>query len=354
MRFHGLLVATMVLVPVLPQAHLCDNVYRQADKVIIKPEFTNLIIKDEATFKVFVQNNMDRGVAAAGLAATSEAFDATVEPQEMEIPKARSERDRVFYTVTIKLKPGFSSGNYAVNFKLVGRGDEGKEREIAQYTADPGALSRIPPAPSTVPVKAVRRGPVIDGKLDDGVWREAGTFTGFRLENGSPARNQTVGLLVRTAETLYLGLALSDEQIDRVAFGATAAGANADETDRVYLLLNPAPDVFYRLEVDCRGKAKLLKVGMGATPVKAVVKAATRADAAAKTWYLEASLPLRAIGGVKAGEELKLNVVRFRNHDRNGECGSAWAGLPSLGEEPRNFGTVRFMATAPAKGSTAR
>jgi hypothetical protein len=352
MNIRLVLLAALALVPALPQAHLCDNVYRQADKVIIKPEFTNLIIKDEATFKVFVQNNMDRGVESAGLEAESEAFDATVEPHAMELPKAKSERDRVFFTVKIKLKPGFTSGSYKINFRLVGRPETGVGREIARYTADPGALSRIPPAPSTVTVKAVKAGPVVDGKLDDAAWREAGSFTGFRLEDGTPARNQTTGLLVRDRDTLYLGLALSDEAVDRVEKTIAGGTTTDEETDRVYLLLNPSPDVFFRLEVDCRGQATLFKVGLAAKPVKAAVRAATRADAAAKTWFLEAALPLKAVGGLKPGASWKVNVVRFRNHDRNGECGSSWAGLPSLGELPANLGTVRF--TAAAKAPAAR
>lgn len=354
MNIRFALVVVVALLPALPQAHLCDNVYRQADKVIIKPEFTNLIIRDAATFKVFIQNNMDRGVAEAGLDAESEAFDITVEPNAMELPKAKSERDRVFFTVTIKLKPGVTSGNYRINFKLVGRGETGKGREIARYTADPGALAKVPPAPSTVAVRTVKAGPRLDGKLDDTAWREAGTFTGFRLEDGNPARNQTVGLLVRDQANLYLGLALSDEAIDRVAATIGGGPASADETDRVYLLLNPAPDVYWRLEIDCRGQATLFQVGMAATPVQAKVRAVTRVDAVAKTWYLEAVLPLRAVGGLKAGATWKVNVVRFRNHDRNGECGSSWAGLPSLGEVPANFGSVRFLAGAPAKGPAAR
>jgi hypothetical protein len=45
-------------------AHLCDNVFRQADKLIVKPENYNLLVKDKTTFKIFLQNNMDRAIAA--------------------------------------------------------------------------------------------------------------------------------------------------------------------------------------------------------------------------------------------------------------------------------------------------
>ena len=68
-------------------AHLCDNVFRQADKLIVKPETYNLVVKDKTTFKIFLQNNMDRGIADISLIAESPAFDFTIKPQRMAIQK---------------------------------------------------------------------------------------------------------------------------------------------------------------------------------------------------------------------------------------------------------------------------
>lgn len=63
-------------------AHLCDNVWRQADKLVFKPEVTQLVVKDKASFKIHVQSNMDRGIAKnMRLVGKSEAFDVSVEPE---------------------------------------------------------------------------------------------------------------------------------------------------------------------------------------------------------------------------------------------------------------------------------
>ena len=62
-------------------ALLSDNVFRQADKLIVKPETYNLVVKDKTTFKIFLQNNMDRGIADISLIAESPVFDFTIKPE---------------------------------------------------------------------------------------------------------------------------------------------------------------------------------------------------------------------------------------------------------------------------------
>ena len=57
---------------------MSDNVFRQADKLIVKPETYNLVVKDKTTFKIFLQNNMDRGIADISLIAESPVFDFTI------------------------------------------------------------------------------------------------------------------------------------------------------------------------------------------------------------------------------------------------------------------------------------
>ena len=87
--------------------HLCDNVFRQADKLIVKPETYNIVVKDKTTFKIFLQNNMDRGIAEIKLIPESSAFDFSVTLAKMKIPKDK----RVFFEVTMSTKKATKTGN---------------------------------------------------------------------------------------------------------------------------------------------------------------------------------------------------------------------------------------------------
>ena len=80
------LLSALLLAAGSAEAHLCDNVFRQADKLIINPETQNIIVKDSCKFKIFLQNNMDRGIAQIRMAANSRAFDISITPEQMNIP----------------------------------------------------------------------------------------------------------------------------------------------------------------------------------------------------------------------------------------------------------------------------
>ena len=302
-------------------AHLCDNVYRQADKVIIKPEFTNLIVKDDATFKVFIQNNMDRGVQTAGLEGESDAFNIKVTPHAMEIPKARSEKDRVSFDVAITLKPGYKSGNYRINFKLVGRGD-GEGKEIARYSVEAGDKAAMVASGQAVSMKKCSApAPNVDGVMNDPCWREAASFTNFIREDGSAAPGQTVGLVTTDGSNLYVGLVLN---------AASAAG-----NDRLVFAIAGTEGGTQKIEVRPRGKAKV--TAKGGKPV--TVTASSKLDKKAKTWTVEMSVPLNKLSAGTAGE-WKMNVVRFQGTGKKGA--SAWTGKPSSAEKLEAYGTLKL------------
>jgi len=325
-------VAAMLLVTVLTagtaMGHLCDNVYRQADKVIIKPEFTNLIVKDNSTFKVFIQNNMDRGVVAAGLEGDSEAFEVKVTPHEMEIPKAKSEKDRVSFEVAISLKPGYKSGNYRINFKLVGRG-EGEGKEIARYSVEAGGESTggqsamVSSGQSVSMRKCGAAAPVVDGVMDDPCWREAASFTNFIREDGSAAPGQTVGLVTTDGTSLFVGLVLNE---------TTKAG-----TDRLVFAIAGAEGGTQVIEVRPKGKAKVTAKG----GKRVAVVASSKVDKKAKTWTVEMSVPLEKLVAAPGGE-WKMNVVRYQGSGTKGA--SAWTGKPSAAGKLKAFGTLKLAS----------
>lgn len=344
--------AALLMLPGAPKAHLCDNVYRQADKVIIKPEFTNLIVKDEVTFKMFIQNNMDRGVAEAGLEGDSEAFDVAVTPYKMEIPKAKSEKDRVSFDVNLKLKAGYSSGSYRVNFKLVGRGSEGRGREIARFTVEPdGKGVAVPAAPALTVKRCSAQAPKLDGVLDDAVWKQAASFTGFRTENGGLAANQTVGLVSFDGRNLYVAAVLTEEEVEKVKESA-AGDAQEGDLDRVGINLIPKSGVLHGFVINARGVSEVcrLKPGDGKPVVcETEMRTAVGFDGKRKTWTIEAAIPFKDLGvkRIGNGETWKLNVVRFRMTDTKGEYRSCWAGVPSRHDDPDGMGKLKFETARP-------
>ena len=127
------------------QAHLCDNVFRQADKLIVKPEMYNIVVKDKATFKIFLQNNMDRGIADIRLIPDSPSFEFSVNPKQMSIPQ----NQRTFFEVTMTPKPAVKTGTYTVNFRLVGGNNQRLFKSFSLKMDDAGADQS--PAPAAQP-----------------------------------------------------------------------------------------------------------------------------------------------------------------------------------------------------------
>ena len=337
----------LLFLPGPSAAHLCDNVYRQADKVIIKPEFTNLIVKDAVSFKMFIQNNMDRGVAEAGLEGDSEAFEVVIQPYKMEIPKAKSEKDRVSYDVNLKLKPGYSSGSYRVNFRLVGRGSEGRGREIARFTVETDRKGVVVPAAPALSVKRCTAiAPKLDGKLDDAVWRQSASFTGFRTEEGGLASNQTVGLLSFDKQHLYVAVVMTEPAVGKVKAAAEGQAQEGD-LDRVAVNLLPKSGILHGYVINARGVSEVCRLKPGDEKPKVCesgILTAVAFDKKSKTWTIEAAIPLSDLGAgtIASGETWKMNVIRFRMTDTQGEYRSCWAGVPSRHDDPDGMGKVKF------------
>ncbi|HOL66309.1 MAG TPA: hypothetical protein PKX93_02495 [bacterium] len=210
--------------------HLCDNVFRQADKLIVKPETYNLSVKDRTTFKVFLQNNMDRGIAEISLLAESQAFDFVIEPRRMSVPKDQ----RVFFTVTMTPKPGVRTGNYPISFRLVGGGREFKSFTLSSQQEEKGEREEGPSPTSSglLQVKKTPSIPKIDGFINEDCWKTAAVAGNFSSTTGGRTIRPTVALLTFNSEALYLGffcreenpgLLTENDQIE-ILFSPTAEG----------------------------------------------------------------------------------------------------------------------------------
>ena len=73
----------LALSAVPARAHLCDDVWRQHDQLIIKPDTTDLVVKDKAEFNLNMVNKMDRDISCrVKILGESPGFNVTVAPAE--------------------------------------------------------------------------------------------------------------------------------------------------------------------------------------------------------------------------------------------------------------------------------
>lgn len=215
----GILVVSSTLL----YAHLCDNVFRQADSLIVKPETYSLIVKDKTTFKIFLQNNMDRGIAEISLVPESPAFDFSVSPSKMSIPKGR----QVFFEVTLSPKAGIKTGNYPVKFRLVGGGREFKSFTLEGLAEAAGKEARDDLSKLPV-IKQTDTPPVIDGILNDTCWKTSTILSNFCSLKGSEAVYKTWVMMSFDKDNLYIMAFCRDEDIEKLS-----------AEDRIEIIISP-------------------------------------------------------------------------------------------------------------------
>jgi len=180
--------------------------------LIVKPETYNIIVKDKTSFKIFLQNNMDRGIAEIMLRAESPAFNFIITPKKMRIPK----NARVYFAVTMIPRKTTKTGRYPIKFRLVGGGKEfksfgldikSKEKEMQsapsvvslpsrKYEGDKGLLK----------VQPLSTSPIVDGQLNDECWKNSVVISNFASMFGGKALYQTLVFLNYDKKALYFGI----------------------------------------------------------------------------------------------------------------------------------------------------
>lgn len=312
------------------EGHLCDNVYRQPDKLIVKPELMNIIVKDSIAFKVFLQNNMDRGIEQIRLGGQSPAFDVSVTPEQMQLPQGA----RVFFNVELKTKPNTPSGSYPLDFRLYAvKGNA--EQEFKRFSLG-GTVARVVPRLPKVPPaegSAGQTGIQVDGRVAEPAWARALVTSNFRNTQGAPASPQTVALTVFDSTAFYFAFSCLEPE---------PAGAGAK--DSVALRLSPpAGGALYSLTVCADGTLAASvrdKDGVRDVPASLLSAKVTRAEA---EWTAEMAVPWTFFameGPPKPGETWGLNIVRQRA--AGAAQTSFWAGLPGNYEDPASYGQLLF------------
>lgn len=319
-------------------SHLCDNVFRQADKLIVKPESYNIIVKDETSFKMFLQNNMDRSIAEISLRAESQGFEFEITPDEMSIPRNK----KVYFTVTMRTKPEVKTGTYPIFFRLVGDNRQYKsfsldvkseqdeqETSVKEEKADSkhGIIS-------IVRIKSTVGKFKLDGSLEDDLWKESGSLSNFSSIIGGEAKYKTVILIAHDGINLYLGtycLGYEDMEVskkDRIEFRFAENASSAD---------------YYSINVPTSGKVKLKKISdSGDTKTWKDHDIRSALGSVKDHGISEVVVPLASIGIKKPakleGEKLYIRIIRIKSGREPEE--SYWAQDSSGYNKENGFGEV--------------
>jgi hypothetical protein len=98
-------------------AHLCNNIYRTPDRVVVKPEKPVAAVDRSDEFRVFVQNNYPTYLHNVRLAAKVDGEGVTVgvTPEAVEVLKAG---ERTAFTVRITVQEGAEKGQRPLTFSV--------------------------------------------------------------------------------------------------------------------------------------------------------------------------------------------------------------------------------------------
>ncbi len=173
--------------------------------------------------------------------------------------------------------------------------------------------------------------PVIDGILDDAVWKtaeEVSDFVQFQPEFGVASPFKTVVLVGYTSETLYVAFQNFDPELGRIAAAVAARDGDLKRDDSVTLLIDTNHDrrTAYYFTTNLLGVQTDGKIGDNGRVVDDRWDAAWEC-ASSRTedgWTTEFSIPLRMLR-FAGGEDASWGINFFRRVPRRLET-SLWSG----------------------------
>jgi len=137
-------VVAVLSVSTVALAHLCNNIYRTPDRVVVKPEKQVAKVEGSDEFRVFVQNNYPTLLHNVRLAGKVDGEGVTVglEPEAVEVLKAG---ERTAFTVRIAVQDGASRGKHPLTFS-VSAGEIGFRP--VEEVSDEALRKRLPDPPN--------------------------------------------------------------------------------------------------------------------------------------------------------------------------------------------------------------
>jgi len=305
--------------------HICDNIFWQPDKLVIKPEVTGLILKDRGSFKMHVQNNMDRPVTRyVRLVGRSEAFDVHVAPRRgYKLEKG----ERREYEVTLTVKGDVPSGEYPVHFDVMGGSFKMRSYTVASVRKGAAGVTRAPVLAGA--------GPAIDGSVRDPCWTSALLLRPKSNTKGVAPSRRTTALVTADESNIYVCASAFGEEGDR----------DGTEENSVSVLLSPpdSSDVYaFRVEEDGDIYASVRRLGVKTALDSKLLKVRSAVQTWNHAWNAELCIPLGSVG---AGGKLENRIWRLNIIRESGQGPaetSFWAGTPGTYATLEGLGEVVF------------
>lgn len=317
------LTAVCALLPAAALAHLCNDVFAQAkDNLIVKVDIRDgqLRIGQQASFRVYLMNTMDREIAKIGLEVRCAQFRAEVQPSPdwrnypvlRPVPKKvrQGGGKKEYFTVTLTRNPGVPDGKYQIELVLF---DPSKKSRVFK-TADLDSAAALAELPKAAGIK-------VDGAAGQAEWGQSFVCTDFHahVKKGhyfvnQPAQDQPRFRLAADAENLYCLLQFQ-------------GGAEA-KADQAALYVAPDPDskpvivTFDRVS----GQAGCEK-GLEGAEFKA----------GADKSVVECRIP-RGLLGIKDAKSFQLNFARTVTGADDKQETVYWRGNASTLGEPAFYG----------------
>ena len=314
-----LLTALGIIASLSSEGHLCNDVFAQAqDNLAVKVDIRDgqLRIGEEASFRVYLLNTMDRGIVSINLEVLSDHFEAKVEPSPdwRDFPSLKTSKrggGKVYFNVMLRRKAGVPDGRYELGLRLF----NGRRRSQEFKTVDLAAAAAT---------HRLRHGAVtVDGKATREEWDNSIICTEFheyvkagRYYENKPAREQTRARFKVDKEYLYCLLSVQG--------GDTAA------RDCIAIYASPTMDQKpARIILDRRQGTVNADLGDGS----AVTVKPVRGNA-----VLECRIP-RALLGLEKRSDFYLNLTRMVSNDGR-ERISYWRGNQLSLSDPVTYDRV--------------
>ncbi len=304
------------------RAHLCNDVFAQAkDNLAVKVDIRDgqLRIAQEASFRVYLLNTMDRDIVSINLEVKSGEFTGQIAPSSdwKGYPLLRAVKGggkKEFFTVTLRRKPGIADGKYKISLRLFNGQNASQEFKSVELenAADIVAVSRA---------NEIK----IDGQAQPAEWGNAALCTDFYTYSsgrGGFAENRKADAQVRVRM-------LSDES-NLYCLVNFQGGANAQADEALMYVAPTSSDAPVAITFDrLSGKVSCARPGVA-------IEAAASPDKSA----IECRIPRGLLGGQGA----KAFCANFTRTLTTGQAKTVtyWRGNSYSVRDPIIFGQFRL------------
>ena len=185
--------------------------------------------------------------------------------------------------------------------------------------------------------------PVIDGKLNDAVWRSSVTLPNFvSISDKNSLTQQTQAKLLWDSKYLYLGVKCSESDIKRLVHVAKQHDSSVWLDDCIEVLLDTANAhrICYHIMSNCAGvMADESCLAEGRFDMSWSSRSRVRTGRTGGAWTIEMAIPFSSMGVAPAqGLTLGMNVCRERAAGTKEY--NSWAPTPGGFVQPARFGHV--------------